>query len=234
MESSISQNPIAAPQNILPVVDASTTRSFDDPTSSEPGRACCSLARHAASCPIHRAMWGMTFAIVLFGTLTIGYLVWFTQQHSTATQWEFPATVDATAAVSSEKYSMATGPVGDESEGLFVLDHNSGLLQCSIIYPRMARFLGLFTVNVGDALGTGGKGGSYIMVTGQADFPRTNANPVATTVAYVLNTATGKFAAYAIPFDRTMVNAGRPQQGTMILLNSGDANPVIDRDAIRP
>ena len=33
--------------------------------------------------------------------------------------------------------------------------------------------------NVGEALGTGGKGGTYIMVTGHADFPRASNRPVA-------------------------------------------------------
>ena len=191
--------------------------------------ACCSTG----GCRLHRAVWALTVTIGLLGSLGLGYLAWQANRDSTASDWQFPATVDATSAVSSEKYSMATGLVGDEAEGLFVLDHNSGLLQCTVMYPRMGQFMGLFTVNVGEALGTAGKGGSFIMVTGNADFPRASNRPVATTLVYVLNTATGNFIAYAIPFDRTLVNSGRPQQGTLIPMGTGQANPVVDRDALR-
>ena len=56
---------------------------------------------------------------------------------------------------------MATGEVSDDAEGLFVLDHNSGLLQCSVVYPRSGQFMARFQVNVAEALGSRGqKGGS--------------------------------------------------------------------------
>lgn len=215
-------------QKTMPGLPQNETASLDQAPAS-PTAGCCSLG----GCPLHRAMWALTATIVVFGMLGIGYLIWLTNQRAAAAGWQFPATVDAAAAVTSEKYSIATGLVGDEAEGLFVLDHNSGLLQCSVMYPRVGQFLGLFTINVGDALGTGGKGGTYIMVTGQADFPRASNRPIASTLVYVLNTATGNFAAYAIPFDRTQVNSGRPQQGALIPMGSGQANPVIDRDALR-
>lgn len=139
----------------------------------------------------------------------------------------------ATSAVSSEKYSIATGAVSQEADGLFVLDHNSGLLQCSVVYPRLGRFMGQFTINVGDALGTGGKGGSYLLLTGRADFPTASNNPVGQTVVYVMDTATGNYAAYYVPFNRQAMNANQPQQGTLRLITTGSANPVIDRDSLR-
>lgn len=141
-------------------------------------------------------------------------------------------TMDATAAVTSEKFSMATGFVSDRAEGLFVLDHNSGLLQCSVMYPRVGQFLGLFTINVKDTLGTA-KGGEYMMATGMVDVPQSNNNPVATSVIYVLETNTGKFACYYIPFNQTLMNARKPQQGSLGLLGVGSADPVVDRDALR-
>ncbi|QDT03567.1 hypothetical protein K227x_19510 [Rubripirellula lacrimiformis] len=139
----------------------------------------------------------------------------------------------ANAAVTSEKFSCATGTISEEADGLFVLDHNSGLLQCSVIYPRLGRFMGLFTVNVGEALGTGGKGGSFLLLTGRADFPRASNNPVATTVVYVMDTSTGNYASYYVPFNRQAMTAGRTQQGLITLISTGSANPVIDRDTLR-
>ncbi|OYP33902.1 hypothetical protein [Rhodopirellula sp. MGV] len=148
-----------------------------------------------------------------------------------AAQWQFPA-LNATAAVTSEKFSMATGLVSNEAEGLFVLDHNSGLLQCSVMYPRLGKFLGLFTVNVQDVLGSS-KGAGFMMATGLVDAPSSNNNPVASSVVYVLNTSTGQYACYYIPFNRTLLNSGKPQQGGLMLLSTGSADPIIDRDAQR-
>lgn len=153
--------------------------------------------------------------------------------NSADSEWRGLPIANATAAVSSEKFSMATGPISEGTEALFVLDHNSGLLQCSVVYPRLGQFLANFTCNVADALGSNGKGGSYIMVTGTADFPRSSSNPVGFSVIYVLDTATGNYACYGVPFDRVSMNANRPQQGLMVLISQGTANPVIDRDALR-
>ena len=196
--------------------------------ASAESHTCCS-----GMCMMRQVVWTTVALCAVLATLVLGYFLGTQRQTAHTTQWAIPETVDATAAVSSEKFSMATGPVGDEAEGLFVLDHNSGLLQCTVMYPRIGQFLGLFTVNVSDALAAGGKGGSYLMITGRADFPRASNRPIgANTLVYVLNTATGNFAAYAIPFDRTKGTANVGQQGTLILMGSGQANPVVSRDAV--
>ncbi|TWU38945.1 hypothetical protein Q31b_40230 [Novipirellula aureliae] len=141
--------------------------------------------------------------------------------------------IEATAAETSERFSMATGPVSDDAEGLFLLDHNSGLLQCNVIYPRAGRFMASFSAQVGEALGAGGKGGQYLMMTGLAEFRQSSATPAAPSVVYVLDTATGNYACYGIPFNRVLVNSNRPQQGVMQLIATGTANPVITRDPSR-
>ena len=143
------------------------------------------------------------------------------------------ALVDAAAAVSSEKFSLATGPVSDDGEGLFMLDHNTGVLQCQVIYPRIGRVGASFQTNVAEALGTGGKGGSYLMLTGRVNFPRSSNSPAASVAVYVMDTATGNFVCYGVPFNTSMVNAGRPQGGAMVLITSGSANTLIDRDQLR-
>ncbi len=132
-----------------------------------------------------------------------------------------------------EKYSIATGQVSDDAEGFFVLDHNSGLLQCTVIYPRSGQFMAQFSVDVGEALGTSGKGGNYIMVTGQATFPRASNRPAAPTIAYILDAASGNFACYGVPFDRGAATANRPQQQKMILINTGSASAIPDREKLR-
>lgn len=141
--------------------------------------------------------------------------------------------INATGAVTSEKFSMATGNVSDEAEGLFVLDHNSGLLQCSVIYPRSGQFMARFSINIAETLGTGAKGGQYLMVTGRANFPRASNRPAAATVVYVMDSTTGNYACYGIPFDHTAVPRNQPQQGLLVLIGAGSANPLVNRDDLR-
>lgn len=141
--------------------------------------------------------------------------------------------INATGAVTSEKFSMATGNVSDEAEGLFVLDHNSGLLQCTVIYPRSGQFMARFSINVAETLGTGAKGGKYLMVTGRTNFPRASNRPAAATVVYVMDSTTGNYACYGIPFDHTAVPRNQPQQGLLVLIGAGSANPLVDRDDLR-
>ncbi|MEM1227717.1 MAG: hypothetical protein AAGJ40_18620 [Planctomycetota bacterium] len=169
--------------------------------------------------------------------ISLSAAAYFAGQASSATSdslnWRDLPIANATAAIRDDDYSMATGLISDLTEGLFVLDHNSGLLQCTVMYPRMGQFMASFSINVSDALGGAAKGGSYMMVTGTADFPRSSSRPVGASVIYVLDTGTGNYACYGIPFNRVEMNANRPQQGPLVLIATGAANPIIDRDDLR-
>jgi hypothetical protein len=199
--------------------------------------ACCGLSRIGS--PSRPTLFGA--AIVLVTVATASYWAGTKSGMSPnmmnaeqAEQWagSLPL-INATGSVTSEKFSMATGSVSDEAEGLFVLDHNSGLLQCTCIYPRSGQFMARFSTNVAETLGTGAKGGKYLMVTGQANFPRASNRPAAATVVYVMDSATGNYACYGIPFDQTAVPRNQPQQGLMVLIGAGSANPLVDRDDLR-
>lgn len=141
-----------------------------------------------------------------------------------------PKTIDAVGAVSSEKFSIATGGVSEEAEGFFVLDHNSGIVQCNVFYPRVGKFMASFSGNAGELVGAGGKGGGFLMVTGQADMSR-GARPgvLAPTLLYVLDTSSGNYGVFSIPFDRQALAQGRPQQGLMIPMGTGTAAVVPTR-----
>ena len=180
------------------------------------------------------------FALVAMAVVTVGSIAtaaYFAgrsgaTRSSDALASAFP-TIEASTAASSEKFSMATGVLGGDAEGVFVLDHNSGLLQCSVMYPRTRTFGAMFTINVADALATGGKGGQYIMVTGLSGFSSSSNNPAGASLVYVLDTATGNYACYGVPFNRSFMNTGRPQQGVLQLIATGTANPLLDRDSLR-
>lgn len=180
----------------------------------------------------------MKFALSLAALVSVvsiavaGYFVGRIHNPATSPGFDLPI-LKANSAVTSDKYSIATGVMSEDADGLFVLDHNSGLLQCSIIYPRVGRFLGQYQININEAIGGNGKGGEYMMITGRADFPRASNRPAASTVVYVIDTSTGNYACYGVPFDRVSMNANRPQRGAMVWIASGTANPIVDRDSLR-
>ena len=191
---------------------------------NQPRVRCCELQRV-----------GIAFLAVVT-LISVGIASYFAGRNQSPLNQELSELplLNAAAAVSGEKYSIATGIVSEEADGFFVLDHNSGLLQCNVIYPRTGgKFMARFSTNVNEAVGTGAKGGKYMMLTGRAQFPRASNNPAAATVVYVMDTATGNYACFGIPYDRVTANANRPQQGVMRLLTTGTANPVIDRDNLR-
>ncbi|EMI53554.1 hypothetical protein [Rhodopirellula sallentina] len=223
-------------------------------TSCEPASHALPLANNSVCCNWLSAKTLQRFAIATLvivaatATYAAAYFAEMAQQananieaaHAAAADaddvlanWEGLPIANAAAAVSSEKFSVCTGLISEESEALFVLDHNSGLLQCSVLYPRLGRFMATYTINVADALGMEAKGGSYIMVTGTADFPSSSNRPLGFSVVYVLDTASGNYACYGVPFDRVAMKSNRPQQGVMFLIGQGSANPVIDRDDLR-
>lgn len=181
----------------------------------------------------------MAICLVAVTILTTGIAAYLAGRQHTVSEsgWQNVSSslplINASAAVASDKYAIATGDVADDAEGLFVLDHNSGLLQCSVIYPRRGQFMARFSVNVAEALGTGAKGGQYLMLTGRAQFPRASNRPAASTVVYVMDSTTGNYACYGIPFDHTAVARNQPQQGILVLIATGSANPLVDRDDLR-
>lgn len=197
---------------------------------------CCSIARLAMPLMVMVTVGSLATAAYMLGRQ---YKAAEIASADPAVEFDWEAAglpINATASVISEKYSMATGFVSEDVEGLFVLDHNSGLLQCNVIYPRLPRngFMGQFSINVAEALGTGARGGQYMMVTGVVEFPRASNNPVAGTVIYVMDTVSGNYAGFGVPFNRAVMNSNKPQQNMpMFLLVSGSANPIVDRDNLR-
>jgi hypothetical protein len=147
-------------------------------------------------------------------------------------QWVLPERlIDAAGGVTSDEFSMSTGMVGNQAEGLFILDHASGLLQCAVLYPRAGTFGAIYQANVQQQLASGGRNSKYLLITGTANFPGGgNQGLGPTSVAYVLDSSTGAFAAYAVPFDRTMANSNNPQQGALMPIASGQARGVAARD----
>lgn len=180
-------------------------------------------------CCVNLSTFGL-LALAAVAATGIGFAAG--QWYSSGT--DLPAlSIDATGSAIGEEFSMATGPVSDDAEGVFVLDHATGLLQCNVLYPRTGQFGAAFQANVKEALAGGGKNTKYLMVTGGAQFPGGSNRAAANCVVYVLDQSNGAYACYGIPFNPSMVNARAPQMGMLRPLAVGQARQALDRDALR-
>ena len=127
---------------------------------------------------------------------------------------------------------MATGSIDEDVEGLFLLDFVTGELQCAVLNYRTGRFTSLFRANVQADLGVDpAKRPKYLMTTGMINFPRgASAARPGNSVVYVMDTSSGNFAAYAIPWRRELASIGRPQAAAMILMDMGRARTAAIRE----
>jgi hypothetical protein len=140
--------------------------------------------------------------------------------------------LQAYATHGADTFAMATGPVDEESEGLYILDYLTGDLHCWVMNPRTGKFGGAFKHNVWVDLGTPKtKNTKYVMVTGAAGFVRggSTARP-ASSVLYVADTVTGVVAAYNLPWDRSASASGRSQSGGFLKLDMGQARNIVIRE----
>ncbi|PQO32216.1 hypothetical protein DTL21_18475 [Bremerella cremea] len=149
--------------------------------------------------------------------------------------WQSPARVipvNASTAATSETMCAATGRVDEEMEGLFTLDALTGDLQCAVINSQTAKFAGLFRTNVVNDLGLDAtKKPSYLLLTGNAAFRATTGNSrPADCVAYVVDSTSGRFAAYGLGWNRNISARGAQQSGALVLLDKGTARNVVIRD----
>lgn len=132
--------------------------------------------------------------------------------------------VQATASNSSETFAVATGPLSDGTEGAFFLDFITGELQVIGFNPRANAFGAHFKRNVfADLAVQPSKKPRLLMVTGQVSFLGSSNTKPADSVVYVVDSATGNFAAYGIPFNRQAQATGAAQAGALVLIHRGSA-----------
>lgn len=143
--------------------------------------------------------------------------------------------LQAATATTGGSFAVATGMVDSDVEGLYVLDFVTGDLQCSVLNFRTGKFNAVFRANVLQDLGSDGavegKNPTFLLSTGMINFPRgaSVARP-GNSVCYVLDTTTGSYAAYAIPWRRELAATGRPQSGALMLLDVGRARTLAIRE----
>jgi len=157
--------------------------------------------------------------------MLIGSLV--TTNHGPA-RLSLPETLlHASATHGGDTMAIATGPISEGMEGLFILDFLTGQLQCQVLNPRTGAVGAMFGRNVVADLGAEGKQPKYLMVTGQALFRNMSGNMrLADSVVYIMDANSGRFAAYSIPWNRAAASYNMAQASPMILLGAGDARQI--------
>lgn len=125
----------------------------------------------------------------------------------------------ASATHGGENMTMATARMDDETEGLFVLDHLTGDLQCFVINPRTGHFGARFLANVRSQISGQGKAPKYLMVTGATTFSagRGGGTRPADCVVYIGDANSGKVVCLGVPWsDGLFTNAAGPIEAQMI------------------
>ena len=156
------------------------------------------------------------------------------EQTDTGIKWPSLTQLHASASVAGEGFSMATGAVDDDVEGLFILDNLTGDLRGLLLNTRTGKFNSFYSYNVVEDLGTAKvKNPKYILLTGQAAFrdgigsPRTR---LSRSAVYVAELDTGVVAAYAVPWVAGHQQFGKTTKTSFIALDRVKFRDVPLRD----
>ena len=134
-----------------------------------------------------------------------------------------PIELHAATASNNDSVSMATGSITSEVEGLWLLDHESGQLQCWVLSPRSGAFAGSYTTNVANDLDFSKGKPEFLMTTGNFFYTGgkiANQSP-ARSVCYVANTTSGVVAGYSLGINQQMINRSQAQGGTLTKICTG-------------
>lgn len=138
-----------------------------------------------------------------------------------------PQGVHASTASGTDGFSVATGPIDENVEGLFLLDGLTGDLTCNVVSVFNGKFFARMQRNVLNDLNLDNdKNTRLLMVTGSWRFrSQTSQRRPSNSLVYVVDSSSGNYAAYAVPWNKLAANKGR--QGNhvdeIILLDKGTA-----------
>lgn len=176
---------------------------------------------------------GLAMGLLVGVGIAIGVLVTSRTAPEPAAQIELPpALLNATATHGTDTFAIATGPVGEDMEGIFFLDFLTGELQCRMLSARSPRtWVGVMKTNIVKDLGAErAKNPKYLMTTGMANFRGVNGNLMGGCVVYVVDANTGAMAAYGVPWNRARASVDAPQSSPLILLQSGKVRTLKIRE----
>lgn len=186
--------------------------------------------------PVAALACGLTIGLLIGVGMLAGALIATQSQSPSQLEIDWPETpLHATASHGESSLTMATGPIDEDAEGVFILDHLTGDLQCWVPSARKpGTYAGLFTYNVLRDLDVGGdKQPKFVMVTGGVNFRgTTGAVRPAGTVVYVADANSGNVAIYSVPWNRSMASSGRPQNGQLLRMLTGKGRNAAIREPV--
>ena len=143
-----------------------------------------------------------------------------------------PLGVHAATSAGNDSFSVATGQIDENVEGLFLLDGLTGDLTCNVISIFNGKFFARMHRNVLNDLDLDDdKNTRLLLVTGMWSF-RSQSGQMrpSDSLIYVVDSSSGNYAVYAVPWNKLVSNKGR--QGwhidEIILLDKGSSR---DSDA---
>lgn len=130
--------------------------------------------------------------------------------------------LNASSAAGGKSMAMATGPVDDSLEAIFVLDFLTGELYCWVLGPS-GGWMAQYRTNVVAEFGGTDKerAPEYVMTTGFVQLRGRSGNDPANTVCYVGDANSGKVCAFSFEWDRTSARSGREQSGLLVKIAEG-------------
>ncbi|MFN5323225.1 MAG: hypothetical protein ACK49R_17600 [Planctomycetota bacterium] len=138
---------------------------------------------------------------------------------------QLPQVLHADSASGGKTVSTATGRLDENTECLFVLDHQTGVLSCLIINPRTATTGGVYVANVATQLQLDKLGDlDFVMVTGYNAFGIAGVGGIlrpASCLCYVVEGNSGRAVAYSLSYNRTALQQGAVQQGALEVVWQG-------------
>jgi len=172
------------------------------------------------------SLFVMTFIAATVGTM-YGHRIGGNDS-AEAADTELPVVLNADTAARGKSMSMATGIIDSREgvEGLFVLDHLSGNLQCWVLNPRTGEIAGIYTANVNKDLELG-KGGDldYVMTTGsfraENSTARRGSLVPSGSICYVGDGNSGKVVGYILYFNRQLILKNGAQRGDLEVIARG-------------
>jgi len=143
---------------------------------------------------------------------------------------QLPADLQAVASSGASTFAIATGQVS-ESEGIYFLDFLTGNLTCAVLYKN-GEWGARFATNVFlDLEVQASKKPHFMMVTGATNFARgPGGGTPGKSVVYVVDSTTGSFVVYWIPWNRQAEANLSRQSGALIMLQKGQARDLQIRD----
>ena len=130
----------------------------------------------------------------------------------------------AVTSLTDDSFAVCTAPMNPSVEGFFILDFETGDLSGGVLNSNTSKFTAVYKSNVLGDLGFKpgeSKNPRFLLVAGTADL-RGGRMPLAASVLYVTDSATGVTVAYGIPWGPQSAT-GAPFVREFVLLDK--ANP---------